>query len=493
MASWIDAQELPLVEGGLFTCRQWEVDLYRRFESGADQIPVTLPRGNGKSHGAAALCYALLEGPDALPDTEIKISSPSLVQSKIVARITERWLRLKCSDYEKRFRRLDHMGAFRILNIKTGTRLRAYAAASRRLHGSVNARAWVVDEPSQMSNRDCEGLFSAIRGSRGKGIKTQVIVIGTRPSSRDHPFSRMLSNQRLAPIVYWSPPELDWRLRSTWETANPGLSENAELLRVIAEECQDAQADPGLQRSFESYRLNRGSSDLKDEPLFTASAWLRVEQDLPEPTEAPAVIGLDLGGSVSMTAATGVWADGSIRTLAAFPELPDLAQREARDNVAGVYQNAHLAGELLLHGSRITDVSAFLEDVFARWGSPEVLLSDRYRKSETQDVLNALSMPPETIYRGLGFRDGSEDLRRTRKAVISGAVQIQTSRLLRHSIAGTRVIRDAAGNAKPVKVNDTSRIDLVVSLLLASGEWSRRQSEPAFYLPPAVRASRAVH
>ena len=83
--------------------------------------------------------------------------------------------------------------------------------------------------------------------------------------------------------------------------------------------------------------------------------------------------------------------------------------------------------------------------------------------------------------RGQGFKDGGEDVRDFRKAVLDGHVQAPISLLLRHALSEARVITDAAGNSKLAKKTEggrrsTARDDAVAAAILAIAEGHRRRA-----------------
>ena len=94
------------------------------------------------------------------------------------------------------------------------------------------------------------------------------------------------------------------------------------------------------------------------------------------------------------------------------------------------------------------------------------------------------------ILRGMGFRDGGDDMRRFRRAAVEGKIRTPVSLLMRSAIAGAVVISDPAGNSKLAKARDTSerrdhhRDDALAATILAVAEGIRT--------PPVQREKRAL-
>jgi len=138
--------------------------------------------------------------------------------------------------------------------------------------------------------------------------------------------------------------------------------------------------------------------------------------------------------------------------------------------VAGLYRQCFREGSLLTLGSRTVDVSALVREALARFGRPAVVSSDRWRRGELADALDSARVPPGILeLRGMGYRDGGEDVRLFVRAAADGRVIPARSLLLRSAMASARVVRDPAGNAKITKVRRRARDDAAVAATLAVG------------------------
>ena len=71
------------------------------------------------------------------------------------------------------------------------------------------------------------------------------------------------------------------------------------------------------------------------------------------------------------------------------------------------------------------------------------------REAELRDALDSSGIPAcELEVRGMGFKDGAEDLRTFRRACETGKVTQVRSLLLRSALAKARAVSDVAGNSK---------------------------------------------
>ena len=157
----------------------------------------------------------------------------------------------------------------------------------------------------------------------------------------------------------------------------------------------------------------------------------------------------DFGGAKSSIAC--YWPDtGRLESIAAFPELPSLAERGLADGVGPLYQRCHDRGELLVLGSRISDVGLLLREGYERWGPPSLIACDRWRLGRTAGENGSVADPG---MRGRGARSRLPGWRTGhyetfRAAVVSGAVTPVPSLLLRSALAEARTVGDAAANEK---------------------------------------------
>ena len=139
------------------------------------------------------------------------------------------------------------------------------------------------------------------------------------------------------------------------------------------------------------------------------------------------------------------------------------------------------AGQLVQMGERVVPVGAFLNEIVNRWGAPQAIAADRFRAGELLDGVNDARLRlPEPTWRGFGWRDGSEDIRLFRVAVLDGKVSAPVSLAMRAAFSEARTIADAANNEKLARSGEgrrrRGRDDLAAAILLSVAEGVRRES-----------------
>jgi len=383
-------------------------------------------------------------------------------------------------------------------NIRRGSRLeveteanggglaRVIAADGKSILGGAPTLA-VMDERAAWEREKGDALENAILSGLGKR-DGRALIISTSAPDDANTFSRWMDEpppgtyvQEHRPDPGLPPDDLDSLL-----VANPGAKEGIGP----SPEWLTAQARRAIARggsALSSFRnLNRNERVASDDRsvLLTVDEWLGCEvspDDLP-PRDGPVVLGVDLGGSRSMSAAALYWPEsGRLECFGAFPCKPGLADRGQADGVSGRYVEMHDRGELVTMGDTTVPVGRFMADVVAKLDgqNPAAICGDRFRHAEFLEALRdaGLDRVP-TIWRGFGWKDGSEDCERLRRAVFEGDVLTTPSLLLRSAFADAITLVDPAGNHKLAAGRSTGRIDPVAATVLAVAQGVRMKRAP---------------
>ena len=311
-----------------------------------------------------------------------------------------------------------------------------------------------------------------------------MICLGTRPAASDHWFSKILSGGAIycqSHAARLSDPPFQVK---TWRRANPSFDHLPSLAAEIREESEHAKSDPAMLSAFQALRLNLGMSDVMFASLLDVTTWENIEGDAA--VHGPTVWGVDLGTNAAMSAVACYWPEtGRLEVLSAFPNEPGLGERGLRDGVGRLYIEGARRGELIQVGGSAVDISELLQAALARFGPPAALAADRWREAELRDALKKAGVPRASLsLRGMGFKDGAEDVRAFRRAALEGRVTPIKSLILTSAMSEARCIMDAAGNAKLCKGSEggrrlRARDDSVAGALLAVSLGSRRAARPS--------------
>ena len=484
-------------DGERFEVLPWE----RRFLSGAFRGPgdagLTVARGNGKSALLAAVASAVVDpvGPLTGRRREVVVVAASFEQARVIFEDVLAFLgaRYDLGDRDG-WRRQDSANRATLEFRASGARVRCIGSDPGNAHGLRPALA-LLDEPAQWASATRDRMYAAIRTGLGKVPGAKLIALGTRPADEAHFFARLLATAPYAQ-VHAAPLDAPPFHKRTLRRANPSYDHLPSLRAQLAAEAIDARRDPDELASWRALRLNQGTSDVARSVLLDVDAWKRASA-LPEPetlTRGGYVLGVDLGTSAAMSAAAAYHRDGRLEAVAVFPETPDLRERGLADGVGSLYRRMHERGELLIAGRRVSDIGALLAEVLARWGRPSAVVCDRWREAELRDALDAARFPvAPVVVRGQGYRDGGEDVRSFRKAVLGDRVRPAESLLLAAAMAEARVTSDPAGNSKLAKSSQggrrvRARDDAAAAAILAVAAGFRRWHAA----PRPVRARRTA-
>ena len=473
--------------GEKFRILPWQRQFIRGLSRTSGDAALTVGRGNGKTAFLAALALSHLDGPDAIPRSEVVFAASSFSQAKIGFTHARAFLEARGEDLRdrSRWRLHDNYQVSGIEFIPNGAKLRVIGCDPRRAHGLAPVLV-IADEPAQWENSKSGKMIAALRTSLGKQATGRLVALGTRPASEDHWFNSMLNGGCDYCQVHGAPEGSPVDSRRAWSRANPSARFFPPLLARIEKESQAAMHDPQRLAEFRALRLNLGSSEILQSFLIQPETWERLVGLGEGEPRGHFALGIDLGTSASMSAGAAFWpSSGSLRAMATFPREPDLQARGEADGVGELYAQMERRGELFLSGGRASDVTALLRRIADDWGVPSLLACDRWREAELRDSLGKADFPHVPIeIRGQGFRDGAADVRAFRQAVLEDSVRPGSSLLLTYAMSEARTISDPAGNSKLSKGveggrRSRSRDDAAAAAILAVAAGRRRASAPA--------------
>lgn len=446
---------------------------------------LSVGRGNGKTALSAGLALGALLGIwDRQPRREVLIAARTRDQARIAWDFCEGFSRSLPHEIQKRlqFRRAPRLEIE--FEDESGSHwLRALAAEGKNALGTAPTFV-LMDERGHWPADRGDALEAALLSGLGKR-DGRAVIISTSAASDAHPFSRWIDEPPPETFVQEHRPEpgLPADDLASLLVANPGAKAGiGSTVKWLSSEAERSIARGGS--ALANFRLFNRNERVEAETrtvLLTTDQWLQAEVDeLPE-RAGQCVVGIDLGGSVSMSAAAAYWPEsGRLEAFGAFPGNPSPADRGAADGVGDRYTQMQARGELVIVGDRVVPAPALLNEVMARLGdvTPAAFVCDRFRQAEFEEALAAASIRVPVVYRGQGWRDGAEDVERFRAAVFDGRVSVLKSLLLRSAFADALTVVDPAGNAKLTKGRSRGRIDAAAAAILAVAHGARTTARP---------------
>lgn len=449
---------------------------------------LSIGRGNAKTALSAGISLAALMGVvDKQPKREILFAARNRDQSKLAFTFLVGFVESLPKREREKF------------TIRRGQRLeveysgnggglaRCIAADGKSILGGAPVLA-VLDERAAWESEKGNSLENSILSGLGKR-NGKALIISTSAPDDANTFSRWLDDPPPGTYVqeHRPPAGLPVDDLESLLVANPGAAENPPI--GASAEWLVAQARRALARggsALSSFRnLNRNERVASDDRsvLLTPDEWLSAEvslDDLP-PRQGACILGVDLGGSRSMSAASFYFPEtGRLEAYGTFASVPNLSDRGAADGVGTRYVEMHSRGELRVMGENTVPPGPWLADV-ARLadGYPiACIVGDRFRFAEFQEAMAAANLRVQFIARGMGWKDGSEDCERFRRSLFDGKVKTTPSLLLRSAFADAITLIDPSGNHKLTKSRSLGRIDACVSSVLAVAQGDRMTARP---------------
>jgi phage terminase large subunit-like protein len=446
---------------------------------------LSIGRGNAKTALSSGIALGALLGEwDRQPRREVLIAARTRDQAKIAWDFVAGFARSLPDEIQAQliYRRSPRL-EIEFEGDGGGHVLRALAADGKSALGSAPTLVlmderghWPLDRGDDLEHALLSGL-----GKRGG----RALIISTSAADDTHPFSRWIDDPQ--PGVYIQehrpPPGLPADDRESLLMANPGAVHGigSGLDWLEAEARRSIARGGSALTSFRLYNRNERVSGETRDLLLTVDEWLACEVSELPPRDGQVIIGIDIGGSSSMTAAAFYWPDtGRLEVLGTFPSVPGLPDRGAADGVSGRYVEMQDRGELSVLGDKTVPVAPWLAQVLrmAEGETIAAIVADRYKQAELAEAMDKAGVTAPVVWRGMGWRDGSEDVERFRRAAYDRQVKARPSLLLRSAFADAVCLRDPANNLKLAKARSKGRIDAAAATVLAVAEGARMLARP---------------
>lgn len=353
----------------------------------------------------------------------------------------------------------------------------------------------IVDELHTQPNRD---LWDALVTGMGKRRQPMAWALTTAGWDREslawemHELTRQVQESEVRQenflgVVWAAPEDDDWTSPETWRRANPMLESEdgsgvtvsgapaAITISYLRGECEKAKAIPAFQNTFRTMYLSQWvGQEVRFIPL---DVWDK-NTDAPQPGKRVAFGGLDLASTTDLAAFTVVSmredkVDVDVHFWAPEEGLRERMRRDkvpydvwAREGLLTLTPGATIRHESIRQAVNEAAVTYNLKDVgYDRWNSSEL-------------VTNLVDDGIEMVDVGQGMASMSAPTKELLRLVLEKKLRHGGNPVLRWMVNNTAAVVDAAGNVKPDKKKSASRIDGVVSTIIAIDGLMRRGQQP---------------
>jgi phage terminase large subunit-like protein len=363
---------------------------------------------------------------------------------------------------------------------------RVIAADGKSVLGGAPTLA-IMDERAAWETAKGDSLENAILSGLGKR-DGRALIISTSAPDDTNTFSRWLDEPPPGTYVQEHRPPMGLPADDLESLliANPGAAEGiGSTIEWLVSQARRGIARGGSAlSSFRNLNRNERTSTENRSQLVTVDEWMSAEvaPDQLPPRDGPCVLGIDLGGSRSMSAAAFYWPNtGRLEALGTFPSFPTLADRGASDSVGDRYLQMHERCELSVLGENTVPPGPWLAEIVRQLDGiqPACIVGDRFRHAEFVEAMQGAGLARVPfIWRGFGWKDSAEDIERFRRSIFDGEVKVAPSMLLRFAFSDAITLVDPAGNHKLAKGRSLGRIDAAAATVVAVAQGARMRATP---------------
>lgn len=481
---WIEQLIIPTgpAAGSRLYLMEWQKDWIRGVMTPGIRIGgLSVSRKNAKTVLNCAIALAFLCGPWHRPNWAGILCADKVQNAQV---FTKQLMELAGASALMNQLKLKKTSPGRVLG-KDGAELQILAAEK---HGSGHASnadiAW-IDECGALQANDrplYEAMLSSISARDGK-----FIAVGNQ---REGPMFREMEAEADLPHVHWerftTPVKFDLMDEESWYLGNPGLGV-IKPVSYMRERAASAKAVPAKQSYFRSFDLNQAIEP--DRQLIVQEAdWVDIELADAKIERESAVAGIDMGGSLSMTAMVVIGLEsGIMEAWGAWGDTMTLLERGRADGVDTLYIDMEKRGELIIYPNKVVPGGQFIWDIMQILAEREVRLvgvgADRKWREEMSGALRDSGYRGTVQWRGTGgggtWADGANDVRAFQRIVLEREIRAKSSLLMRSAIISSTLEVNARGNPSLDKGSHArnSRIDALQAGVIAAGLFEREREQ----------------
>ena len=447
----------------------------RRFRESYTEVA----RKNGKSTLGSGVGLKLLAA-DFESGAEVYCAATKKEQARIVFEDAQNMAKAS-----KALGKLVQVQQHSIFSLATHSKMKPMSSDAKTEDG-LNPHGIIIDEYHAHPNDELYGVLKSATGARAQPLLS---IITTAGFNRLGPCAQLrkacvglleqtFHDDAYFTIIFALDEGDDWADETTWQKANPNLNVSVSL-DYLREQYRAAVRTPSLQVNFKTKHLNLWTD--------TAEVWLPSELwQQGNGGATPAELagracygGLDLASVRDICALVLAFPDGAggfdTRRFYWLPE-DTLAEAAKRDQVP--YQQWVDEGFLFATPGNVTDYNYIKAHIMRLCEEHQVqsIGYDPYNASQLVVDLLAEGVPMEAFRQG--FLSMSAPTKEVERLVLEGKINHNADPVLAWMNGNVLLARDPAGNIKIDKAKARNKVDGMVALVMAIGQYMGQNSEP---------------
>ena len=432
---------------------------------------IQIPRKNGKSNLIAALgLYHLFA--DNEPGTEVIVAAADRAQAGIIHEIQKQmvmnspFLSKKCKVYRNSI----------VLN-NDSSFIQAISADANTKHG-FNAAAILFDEVHSQPSRELWDVLTTATGARRQPITLAITTAGHDKQSicyELYDYARKvregsIEDSTFLPVLYEIDEEDNIHAPSTWAKVNPGIGSSIKL-EYLQQQSDKAKQLVTYENTFRRLHLNQWTSSeekwVSDEDFMSGCTAFDPEDYY----GLPAWGGLDLAATEDITAFVLIIPDGDDFKVLLKAWVTSAAVERRRGRTGADYDAFVKKGLLTVTDGNSTDYRVLRRDILEMCENYDV-------KGIAFDRWNSSTLIPDLVDDGLecfafgqGFASMSAPVKNLEILIRGARLDHGYNELLRWMCSNIQIKRDPAENLKFDKSKSSDKIDGMVALAMAMGQY----------------------
>jgi phage terminase large subunit-like protein len=337
----------------------------------------------------------------------------------------------------------------------------------------------VVDEYHAHRTDEMLNILESGMGSRRQPV---IDVITTAGFKKEYPCYTNLrrvsidilrglkKDDSLFTMIFELDKDDDWHDESVWVKANPNLGVSVKLDFLRNRYIKAVNEGGTKEVDFLTKNLNMWTDSA--ETWIPDDVWMRNQTELPNLIGRECWVGMDLASRRDFTALCFLFPING--TIYGFWKLYLPKERSKEEND---YRAWAKDGWITETDGDTTDYDYIKRDLIEARDKYKIkkIAFDRWNSSQLVNDLTDLKFPMAKY--GQGFASMSAPTKELETMIYKGEFKHDGNPVLRWMNANITLKQDAAGNVKPDKDASANKIDGMVSLIMALGEYMAREKE----------------